>query len=90
MKKYNKVRGTMNEILNIEVTKDTVYIRSNIKKMNDDKFKGFEYDEIQYSIKEYIENLSQTQDVQAIAMLIAGVMSETDSLRQRIDKLEGK
>lgn len=90
MKVYNNVRGTMKSVPNIEVNKDTVYIRSNIKEINEDNFKGFEYDEIQYGVKEYVENLSSTQDVQAIAMLVAGTMSEIDFIKQRLNKLEVK
>ena len=90
MKVFNKVRGSMGVVPNIEVNKDTVYIRSNIVAITEDNFKGFEYDEVQYEVKEYIENLSPTQDVQNMAMLIAGTMSEIDFLKQRIDKLEVK
>ncbi|WP_096635846.1 hypothetical protein [Clostridium cochlearium] len=88
MKVYNNVRGTMNTIPNIEVNKDTVYIRSNIKEISEESFKGFEYDEVQYEIKEYVENLSSNQDVQAISMLVACLMSEVDFLKQKINKLE--
>lgn len=90
MKVFNKIRGTMSTVPNIEVNKDTVYIRSNIVAITEDNFKGFEYDEVQYEVKEYIESLSPTQDVQSMAMLIAGSMSEIDFLKQRINKLEGK
>ena len=90
MKIFNKVRGTMSTVPNIGVNKDTVYIRSNIVAITEDNFKGFEYDEVQYEVKEYIESLSPTQDVQSMAMLIAGTMSEIDFLNQRINKLEAK
>ena len=90
MKIFNKVRGSAEVIPNVEVNKDTVYIRSNILSVNEDNFKGWEYDEIQYEVKEYIESLSPTQDVQAMAMLIAGTMSEIDFIKQRLDKLEVK
>ena len=90
MKIFNNVRGTMEVVPNIEVNADTVYIRSNIVLINTEEFKGFEYDEVQYEVKEYIESLSPTQDVQSMAMLIAGIMSEIDFLNQRINKLEAK
>ncbi|MBD5589210.1 hypothetical protein [Clostridium botulinum] len=90
MKVYNKIRGSMKEVSNIEVNKDTVYIRSNIKEINEEDFKGFEYDEIQYDIKEYIEHLSQIEDVQSMAMLIASIMSEIDYVKKRLYNLEGK
>lgn len=83
MRIYNKIRGTMKEVPNTEVNKDTVYIRSNIKKVNEEEFKGWEYDEIQYNLKEYLENLSQAQDVQSMAILISSIMSEIDFLKQK-------
>ncbi|QDY27161.1 hypothetical protein [Clostridium botulinum] len=90
MKVYNKIRGSMKEVSNIEVNKDTVYIRSNIREINEKDFKEFEYDEIQYDIKEYIEHLSQIEDVQSMAMLIASIMSEIDYVKKRLYNLEGK
>jgi hypothetical protein len=90
MKVYNKIRGTMPTVPNIEVNKDTVYIRSNITQISEENFKGWEYDEIQYSVKEYIENLSAIQDVQSMAMSTSLLMSEMDYTKQRLDKLEGK
>lgn len=64
MKVYNKIRGTMETVPNIEVNIDTVYIRSNITQINEDNFKGWEYDETQYDIREYIELTSdQTQNL---------------------------
>lgn len=90
MKIYNKTRGTMNIVPSIEVDKDTVYIRSNINKVDLEDFKGFEYDEIQYDVKEYIENLTTTQDTQSMAMLIAMLMSEVDFIKRRLSALEGK
>lgn len=90
MKMYNNARGTMKNVPSIEVNKDTVYIRSNIIAVNEEEFKGWQYDEIQYEIKEYVENLSSSQDVQAISMLVSGLMSEIDFLKQKINKLEVK
>ena len=90
MKVYNKIRGTMNTVPNIEVNKDTVYIRTNIVQINTEDFKGFEYDEVQYNVEEYMENLTTTQDTQSIAMLISLLMSEMDFVKSRLDILEGK
>ena len=55
MKLFNKVRGTMELIPNIEVNIDTVYIRSNIIAITETDFTGWEYDEIQYGKDEYTE-----------------------------------
>ena len=45
----------MEVVPNIEVNIDTVYVRSNIVRIETDDFKGWEYDEIQYGKNEYIE-----------------------------------
>ncbi|WP_278382332.1 hypothetical protein [Clostridium tyrobutyricum] len=89
MKIYNKIRGTMVTVPNIEVNTDTVYIRSNIIAINEDKFKGWEYDEVQYEIKEYIGSLTNTGDVGNIAMLLTLIMSEIDAIKVRLNKLDG-
>lgn len=89
MKMINSVRGTMKTVDNIHVDVDTVYIRSNIKKIEEENFTGFEYDEIQYEIKEYISTLTTNQDSQTVAMLVLSLMAEVDTLKSRIDKLEG-
>lgn len=90
MKIFNKVRGSAEVIPNVEVNKDTVYIRSNILAVNEDNFKGWEYDEVQYEIKEYIGSLAVTQDTQTMAMIISDLMAEIDTLKSRLDKLEVK
>lgn len=90
MKVYNKVKGTMGIVTNIEVNKDTVYIRSNIVKVDTEEFRGWEYDEMQYDSKEYMENLTTIQDTQSMAMLVSLLMGEIDYMKQRIDALEGK
>jgi uncharacterized protein HemX len=89
MKVFNKVRGTMETVPNIEVNKDTVYIRSNIKTISEENFKGWEYDETEYGIREYISSLTNTQDVQNMAALLTLIMSEIDALKTRVIKLEG-
>ena len=59
MKLFNKVRGTMEVVPKVEVNRDTVYIRSNIIRIDTEDFKGFEYDEIQYKKDEYTELLQE-------------------------------
>lgn len=80
----------MGIVTNIEVNKDTVYIRSNIVKVDTEEFRGWEYDEMQYDSKEYMENLTTIQDTQSMAMLVSLLMGEIDYMKQRIDALEGK
>ena len=53
-----KVRGTMKEVPEIEVNVDTVYIRKNIVRIEEEDFVGWEYDETQYNKDEFIELIS--------------------------------
>jgi len=62
-----KIRGTQKEIKNIEIGIDTVYIRTNIIAIDEEEFKGWEYDEIQYRKDDYIEIIAeqnQSLDIQ--------------------------
>lgn len=76
MKKYTGVKGTMEKVPNLEVTATTVYIRSNIKEVDINGVKGWQYDEIQYSLSEYQEDVgNRTEileaDTNAVAELVA-------------------
>lgn len=62
MKEFKNVRGSMEEVPLIEISVDTVYIRTNVKRVDevtDDGFHGWEYDEIQYTLLEYLENINE-------------------------------
>jgi len=89
MKYFQGVRGTQEQVPTIEVSKDTVYVRNAIKRVEEDNFSGWEYNEIQYSLQEYIENLTLSSDTESIALLLAMLMSEIDYLKGRIEALEG-
>lgn len=54
-----KVRGTMKEVPEIEVNVDTVYVRTNIQRIEEEDFVGWEYDEVQYKKDEFIELISK-------------------------------
>lgn len=54
-----KVRGTMKEVPEIEVNVDTVYVRTNIQRIEEDDFVGWEYDEVQYRKDEFIKLISK-------------------------------
>lgn len=62
MKEYKNVRGSQEYIPNIEVNTDTVYIRSGIKRVEEEDFTGWEYDEEQYDKDEFIELISKEND----------------------------
>lgn len=68
MKKFIKVRGSQDSIPPLEINVDTVYVRYNVSRIESEEFTGWEYDEVQYGLKEYIEvvgteneNLKTTQ-----------------------------
>lgn len=68
MKKFIKVRGSQDSIPPLEINVDTVYVRYNVSRIESEEFTGWEYDEVQYGLREYIEvvgteneNLKTTQ-----------------------------
>lgn len=79
-----KSRGTMKEIPEIEVNTDTVYIRSNIVKIEEEDFIGWEYDEEQMPLKKYIEQ------VNVLGQLLTEREVENLMLGQKITDLELK
>jgi hypothetical protein len=54
-----RVRGTMKEVPEIEVNVDTVYVRANIERVEEEDFVGWEYDEVQYRKDEFIKLISE-------------------------------
>lgn len=54
-----KVRGTMKEVPEIDVNVDTVYVRTNIQRIEEEDFVGWEYDEVQYRKDEFIKLISK-------------------------------
>ncbi len=74
----------------VEVNVDTVYVRSNIKRIEEENFTGWEYDEVQYGKNKYIEQLTNEEDVGILALVLSMLMSEIDMLNFRINQLEGR
>lgn len=58
MKTFQNVRGSQSNVPEIEVNVDTVYVRSNIKHVETEDFTGWQYDETQYTVREYIETIA--------------------------------
>ena len=56
------VRSTREDIPEIEVNVDTVYVRQNIKRIEEEDFSGWEYLETQYNKNEFIELLSRENE----------------------------
>lgn len=71
----------MKNVPSIEVNVDTVYVRNNIKRIEEEDFIGWEYDEIQYEIREYIESLTSEEDAGMLALMVSMLMGEVDMLR---------
>ena len=88
MKVFNNVRSSAKHIPSVEVNVDTVYIRSNIEKVDEEEFKGWEYDEVQYTIREYLEKLTNEEDASMLALMVSMLMSEVDMLANRVQMLE--
>lgn len=81
----------MQYVPSVEVNKDTVYIRTNIEKVEEEEFEGWEYDEVQYPIQQYIEKLANEEDAGMLALMVSMLMSEVDMLKSEIENLkEGK
>ena len=57
-----KVRGTMLEVKPIDVDVDTVYVRTNIIRIETPDFTGWEYDETQYKKDDYIAKIADEKE----------------------------
>lgn len=58
-----KIQGTQEEVPSIEFNVDTVYIRSNIQRIETEAFTGWEYDEEQYPLREYLSKMAKENDL---------------------------
>lgn len=80
MKVFEKVRGTMEKVPQLEVNMDMVYYRNNITPIQEEDFTGWEYDEIQYNKDEfiskigYLETSQVEQDELILELLTGGVL----------------
>lgn len=84
-----RVRGSMEVVPPIEVNVDTVYIRTNVVRIEEEEFVGWEYDELQLPLREYLSQLTNIQDSQTLALLVSLLMSEVDMLKAQVSTLEG-
>lgn len=89
MKIFQNVKGSQENVPQIEVNIDTVYIRSNIKRIETEDFIGWEYDEVQYELREYISKLANEEDSSMLALMVSMLMSEVDMLKSEIQILKG-
>lgn len=63
MKVLENVRGSMVEVPSLELGVDTVYMRSNVIRIDEEEFNGWQYNEIQMSKDEYIEKIAKEKDI---------------------------
>ena len=84
MKIFQGVRSTAKQVPYIEVNKDTVYVRNDIKRVEEDEFEGWQYDEIQYEKNEYISKLTNEEDTGLLALLVSLLMTEVDMLKSMV------
>ena len=89
MKIFQNVKGSQENVPQIEFNIDTVYIRSNIKRIETEDFSGWEYNEIQYELREYISKLANEEDSSMLALMVSMLMSEVDMLKSKIQILKG-
>lgn len=75
----------------IEVNVDTVYVRWDEQKWfnEDGELAGFEYYELQYEIKKFMESLASEESLGMVAMMVSILMGEIDTLNSRLTLLEG-
>lgn len=86
---HKNVRGTQKEVLERELNVDTVYLRTNIHQIEDERGrKMWEYDEKQMSFNEYFKlTVPQNEDNLAASVVeLSLLLAETNA---RIAALEG-
>lgn len=86
MREYKNAQGTMAVVKLVEFNVDTVYVRSNVKRIRTEYFDCWEYDEIQYTYQEWaevqhnktveLENAQKQQDQLALESLFKIEMLE--------------
>lgn len=81
MKQFLAIKGTQERVPNLEVNVDTVYVRSNIERIETEDFTGWQYDEIQYALREYQELLGgKTEMLEVEKEAISEALFEVASL----------
>lgn len=92
MKKNNNVISTSNSITSLEVDIDTVYVRSNIQRIETEYFTGWQYDETQYTLREYQELIGVKtdflqMDVNDVAEMVSTTIEDTISVAELVGYL---
>ena len=81
-----KIQGTQETISPIEFNVDTVYIRTNIQRIETDVFSGWEYDEEQYNIKDYLVKMANNNLILSEENNL--LRAQNEAISERSDFLE--
>ena len=90
MQVFKSVQGSKAQALPTVVNVDTVYVHSNIKKLETD-FEGnptdnlYQYDEIQYTKDEYIQLMADRQNLESQFTTELDIDIQEAKLRQRVE-----
>ncbi len=79
----------METVPTVNVGKSVVRIRTNVERVEEEDFTGWEYDEEAMPVREYLSRLTIDEDTEGIALIVSLLMGEIDALRERVDELEG-
>ena len=98
MKIFNNVRGSQTTVPQVEVNVDTVYIRSNIRRIETEDFTGWEYDEVQHNLRDYIGKITPVESdiniaADTVVFALMDIQDMADMLMlalEKIEELEGK
>ena len=63
MIEIKNVRGTQETVTLLEVNMDTVYVRTGVIAVDEENFKGWQYDEVQYGKDEFIKIQAEKSDI---------------------------
>ena len=92
MIKIEKVQGSQNEVPKLEINIDTVYLRNNIVKKNDDEGNSYwEYDEIQMTLNEYFKKIIPDNEKACaeLSLLFSTYQAQVDSALAELSILVG-
>ncbi len=84
-----RIRGNMETVPAINVGKSVVRIRTDVERIEEEDFTGWEYDEEAIPMREHISLLTINEDTEGIALVVSLLMGEIDALRARVEALEG-
>ena len=87
MKDNGKVQGSQESVQNVEILGTRVLVRSNIVAVNTETFKGWEYNEVEYTKDEYISYMGEEKQALSNDLQKAqeNILSISDNLSQFMD-----